>query len=86
MLYSLEGVGRSIKDKNGFVDTVKIMLKLAKKLGANPMVQFGLFLGFVGVITALVAHFGPSALAGTGLQVIIHLFRFITIRVYKNRI
>jgi len=73
MLFSLEGVGRGIKDRNGFVDSVKMMFRLAKKVGANPMVQFGLFLGFLGVITALVAHFGPVGLVGAGLQQVSHL-------------
>ncbi len=69
MLYSLEGVGRAIRDRNGFVDSVKMMFRLAKKVGSNPMVQFGLFLGLLGVITALVAHLGPVGLVGAGLQV-----------------
>ncbi len=71
MLFSLEGVGRAIRDRNGFVDSVKMMFRLAKKVGANPMVQFGLFMGFLGVITALVAHFGPVGLVGVGLQTVL---------------
>ncbi len=71
MLASLEGVGRAIKDQNGFVDSVRMMFRLASRVGSNPMVQFGLFLGLIGTVTGLVAHFGPAGLVGSGLQLIL---------------
>lgn len=78
MLQSLEGIGKSIKDRNGFIDSVTMMFRLAQKIGSDPMVQFGLFLGLVGVVVALVAHFGPVGLVSTGLsQVMRRLYTMI---------
>jgi len=78
MLFSLEGIGKAIKDRNGFVDTVTMMFRLAQKVGSDPMVQFGLFLGLVGVVLALVAHFGPVGLASCGIQQVMRsLYRML---------
>jgi len=78
MLYSLEGIGKAVKDRNGFIDTITMMFRLAQKIGSDPMVQFGLFLGLIGVVVALVAHFGPVGLASCGIrQVMRSLYRML---------
>jgi len=78
MLLSLEGIGKAVKDQNGFIDTITMMFRLAQKIGSDPMVQFGLFLGLIGVIVALVAHFGPVGLASCGIrQVMRSLYRML---------
>ena len=68
MLNALEGIGMAVKDSNGFVDSITVMFRLAQKIGSDPMVQFGLFVGLIGVVVAVVAHFGPVGLASTGLK------------------
>ena len=48
----------------GFFDGVKVCFRLVKKIAKNPWTQFGLFLGLVGLLVALVSEFGIVAVLG----------------------
>lgn len=70
-LQSLEGVVKSITDKDTFVSAVKLASQIVQKLDIDSTERFGLFLGCIGIIVALVSHPGPANSGSTELENII---------------
>ncbi len=65
MLYSLEGIGKAVRDKRNFGDSVRILLKLARKVWTGHFVQGGLLIGLVGLVIAVLTQLGPAEIART---------------------
>ena len=71
VVYSLEEVVNSIKDKNTFISSIKVIFQLVQNLDLRPTDKFGLFLGSLGIIIGLVSQLDISTPASIGLQRII---------------
>ena len=71
VLQSLEGVVKLIKDKHTFVSAIQLTSQIVQKLDIDSRERFGLFLGCIGIIIALVSHPGPATPVSTELESII---------------
>ena len=71
VLQSLEEVVKSVTDKDTFVSAIKLASEMVQKLDIDSTERFGLFLGCIGIIIALVSHPGPSTSVSTELKNII---------------
>ena len=70
LLESVKGLAREIRSEGGFRDAVKVCFRLAKKIIGNSWVQFGMFLGLFGLLVALIGNFGPPAVLGASLTMV----------------
>ena len=67
MMTRLEELCSKVKSEGGLFHAFKVAWRLAKFICEDPWIQFGLFLGIIGIIIALLAHFGFNWLGLPGL-------------------